>query len=235
LDLVTSAYHVNRELVSGPSWLGTERFNIVARVAAGATKEQLNLMLQNLLRQRFKLAVHTEKKEMSVYELVVAKDGPKFQESAAPPVPREIGTASSQAAPTEPPPIPSDKNGCADLPPGGITMMMTSDCAAVRVTRESMEWLVGLLSAQTGRIVTDGTGLKGKYDFIFSWRLEHDRVTAVPPRGEEGVPLASVPDLDKGPTLLVALRERLGLKLEPRKTMLDAVVVDRMEKKPTEN
>ena len=114
-------------------------------------------------------------------------------------------------------------------------MMMTVDCAAVRVTRQSMEWLVGLLSSQTHRIVTDGTGLKGKYDFVFSWKTEHDPMGVAPPLAEGGVPLAGVPDLDKGPTLLIALRERLGLKLEPRKTMLDGVVVDHMEKKPTEN
>ena len=79
--LLTIAYHVPSQMISGPAWLTTERYNIDARLPHGATKDDFRLMLQNLLKDRFKLTVHTEKVEMGIYELVIAKGGPKLKES----------------------------------------------------------------------------------------------------------------------------------------------------------
>ncbi len=76
-----TAYGVKTYQISGPAWLDTERFDIVAKVPQGATKDDVKLMLQNLLADRFKLTLHREKKDMPMYALLVAKNGPKLKES----------------------------------------------------------------------------------------------------------------------------------------------------------
>jgi uncharacterized protein (TIGR03435 family) len=205
----------------------------MARIKAGATKEQFRLMLQSLLRQRFKLAIHLVKVEVGVYELAIAKDGPKFKESEILSVSGQ-SAASSQIRNTPAGDIPINKDGCAVLSAGGPTTMAYGDCIVHRVMNQPIDWLIGLLSVSMDRPITDGTGLKGKYDFIFSYRLEKRSQTAAPPPAD-GISSASEPDLSKGPTLLVALREQLGLRLDARKSLLEGVVVDHMEKVPTEN
>jgi len=72
------AYRMKEYQVFGPAWLGDERFDISAKAADPAGEEQLRAMLQNLLAERFKLVLHHEKKDLSTYVLVVAKNGPKL-------------------------------------------------------------------------------------------------------------------------------------------------------------
>src|ERR1039458_3016198 len=76
-----SAYAVKGYQINGPKWLDSERFDIVAKIPKGATKEQFQLMLQNLLAERFKLTLHHETKELPMYALVVGKGGHKLKES----------------------------------------------------------------------------------------------------------------------------------------------------------
>jgi uncharacterized protein (TIGR03435 family) len=83
--LVAAAYGVKRYQVSGPDWLDAAGFNILAKVAPGVTKEQVRLMLQNLLADRFQLALHIEKRELAVYAMVVAKGGLKMKPSQSDP------------------------------------------------------------------------------------------------------------------------------------------------------
>ena len=80
-NVLTIAYAVKGYQINGPKWLDSERFDIVAKIAKGATKEQFQLMLQNLLAERFKLTLHHETKELPMYALVVGKSGPKLKES----------------------------------------------------------------------------------------------------------------------------------------------------------
>src|SRR5580700_7935815 len=84
-DLLQRAYGVSprdqRQRISGPGWMSTERFDIAAKVPAGATKEQFNLMLQNLLTERFQMVWHREEREIAGYALRVVKGGPKMKES----------------------------------------------------------------------------------------------------------------------------------------------------------
>src|ERR1700691_980116 len=84
-SLLSIAYGVDNYQISGPAWLDDERFTVVAKVPEGATKEQLKLMMRNLLMERFKLAAHFEKKDVSGYQMVVAKGGPKLIASAGDP------------------------------------------------------------------------------------------------------------------------------------------------------
>lgn len=82
-NAVRWAYRVSEFQVSGPDWLDSARYNIVAHAPAPATEEQLQLMLQSLLADRFKLVLHRQNKEFQVYVLSPGKNGPKLQESTS--------------------------------------------------------------------------------------------------------------------------------------------------------
>jgi uncharacterized protein (TIGR03435 family) len=223
-NLVTYAYGIMRYQVTGPDWLDTERFHIAAKVPEGATKEQFKLMLQNLLIERFKLAVHRDRKEMQVYELVIAKNGPKLTESAGE-LPDEPVAGATGAAPR----MTFGKDRLPELPPGRVPrMVMTGRGARVRRVNESMEGLAKMLEGQIGRPVTDATGLKRKYDFDLAWSPRASALSAG--RGDE-------PGLsdETGPTLLKAIEDQLGLKLELKKGSVEMLVIDHLERRPTEN
>jgi hypothetical protein len=85
------AYGVQRDQIRGPDWAtadavdGGALFDVSAKVPEGATKEQIATMLQNLLKERFKLSVHREQLQNAGYTLVVAKAGPRLKESSGPP------------------------------------------------------------------------------------------------------------------------------------------------------
>jgi uncharacterized protein (TIGR03435 family) len=78
-EVIGKAYKVQQYQIAGPDWIETERFDIVARFPPHSTGDQVPLMLQALLEDRFKLALHRETKELPTYALVVAKNGPKFK------------------------------------------------------------------------------------------------------------------------------------------------------------
>src|SRR5271157_63653 len=81
--IIARAYQVANDRVVGPDWLVTQGYDIVAKVAPDTTADTLWLMLQNLLVERFKLAVHRDQSATPVYALVVGKNGPKLHEAAA--------------------------------------------------------------------------------------------------------------------------------------------------------
>src|SRR5579863_2703577 len=73
IQIIRAAYSVDFDRISGPAWLYDERYDIVANVPPGTTREQSNVMLQNLLAERFKLVLHHVSKEFPAYELTIAK------------------------------------------------------------------------------------------------------------------------------------------------------------------
>lgn len=251
--LITMAYDLKPYQLSAPSWLNTERFDIAAKVPPGATRDQFRIMLQNLLAERFKLVVHRETKELPVFELVVGKGGPKFKESAdqtetvpsaAPPPPQ---------APRQGGPIMVGRDGVPEGLAGRTMMMMSPGRARMTAYKENMEWLAARLSTSAGRPVLDGTGLKKKYDFTLTFAPEGGGMgpgmMGMGPAGGGGggVMIAQGPgpggggpsdrpaDLEAAPALATALQEQLGLKLESKKGPVSIVVVDKIEKVPTEN
>jgi uncharacterized protein (TIGR03435 family) len=217
MSVLTRAYDVKAYQISGPDWLDMERYDIAAKVPAGATKEQFNLMLQNLLAERFNLALHHESKEVQGYELVPGKRGPKLRESTE--------VESSDPGPRMPPKM--DANGFPQLDRPGMVMMMTMGPkgSIARLTAKAVPVfaLIQNLTGQLKRPVMDKTGLTGKYDFTLEFA----------PEGLSPVQL-DAPD-ESGPNLLTAVQEQLGLKLEPKKTLLDMLIIDRADKTPTEN
>jgi len=190
-------------------------------VPPGTTKEQFNLMLRNLVIERFKLAYHYEKKEIQVYEVGIAKGGLKMKES--PPVVLEAVKGGEQAEATLPPlgKVDLDAEGfprVAAPKSGSWSMTMSNGRARATSIGISMEQVVSMLSGQLDAPVTDSTGLQGKYDCTLSWVAENN-------------PAAD----SSGPTLIEAVREQLGLRLERKKGLADVFVIDHVEKVPVEN
>lgn len=210
---------------TAPDWMDSVRFDFAAKVPPGATKEAFRSMLQNLLAERFQMAVHREKKEMAVYELVVAKNGPKFQESAptaAPEVPKDGG---------QPGELKRDKDGFPILPTGTI-MAAGPGHARMRSDNQTMAWFARMLAGQLHSPVIDATGLKAKYDFVLSWAYGGDNGSSVLDSG--GAPTAAPLEAYQ-PALISAVQSQLSLKLERKKGQAEVLVVDRMEKAPTAN
>ena len=235
--LVTLAYDLKRYQYTAPSWMETERFDITAKIPAGATREQFREMMQNLLKERFKLEVHREPKEMSGFQLLVAKNGPKFQEAVEEPEPKDSGPDGGGRRGDGPFPKPTmDKEGFPVLPAGrGQMTIMMNGKARMRFSGQTMEQFAGVIGNQISQPVVDATGLKGKFDFEFYWVSDRGLGGAPrPPSGEGGPPVASNPE-ETGPTIYAALQEQLGLRLESKKVPVSMLVVDRCEKAPTEN
>jgi uncharacterized protein (TIGR03435 family) len=235
--LLTTAYAVKAYQVSGPGWIDTERYDIVAKVPSGATKEQVNVMWQNLLTERFKVTLHHESKEFQVEELVVAKGGPKLKESAVDP------NAPPPTPPAGPPQGPPklDKNGFPELPGPGLIMMMTmgsnGPVGHMVAKGQPLSQLANMLGNQLNRPVLDKTGLTGKYDFNIEFTPDLNGLPAPPPGGLPGPGPAPAPDGASAPgsDLATAIQQQLGLRLVRSKAQLDVVVVDKAEKVPTDN
>lgn len=247
--LLMQAYNVKRFQITGPDWMNAAQFDIVAKVPPGATKDDVRVMLQNLLAERFQMKVHLEKKEMQAYALVVGKGGVKMKPSPdAPP-------ADPAAVPAGlPGPPKMDRNGFPVLPPGGngaTLMMFTGSQMRMTATRRSMANICDFLSGQLSKPVVDQTGLTGIYDFNMEFAQDGPLMgpggapmppPPPPPPGASagmagGAPAGASPAGagDPAPTLIGAVQDQLGLKLEPKKLPVDIVVVDHAEKTPTEN
>ncbi len=189
--LITFSYKLRDYQVAGPDWLDKARFDIAAKPPAGKDLgPQLNLMIQSMLAERFKLAAHRENKEFPVYGLMVAKGGPKFQ-----PV-EDTGHHNNQ---------------------GSRGKFTGQECTMARLAEQ--------LGRQMDRPVLDMTGLKGVFNLTLNWTPEE----AMAAKEETKV------DIETYPPLLTALQQQLGLKLEPKKAPVEVLVVDRIEKLPTEN
>ncbi len=219
--LLLTAYGLPANQIFGPPWIDSEHYDITAKVPPGATKEQVNVMLQNLLADRFKLVVHREAREMPLYELTVGKGGSKLKPYVEDP-----------NAPTPERGKPNfGKDGNPIPPPGGIVLTMggpTRRIAAARATVGGMPGLALTLGNELGRPVIDKTGLDGYYDYTLEFRPQGP---AAAPPGQQPPPAS---DSD-APDIVTAVEEQLGLKLVAKKGPVEVVVVDSGEKAPTEN
>ena len=244
MDLIMQAYNVKEYQVTGPSWLSSERYEIQAKLPAGATKEQFGLMLQSLLAERFHLTLHHDSKEFQGYELVVGKGGSKLKESSA------ADAAVDQSVPS--PPLRSgppslDGNGFVTLDHPGMVMMMRMNdrgAMAARMTARAqpVSRVVDALSNEMKRLVIDKTGLAGKYDFTLGYAPENTPAILKaggppppPPSGPNAAPGAAASPDDLEPTLTTAIQQQLGLRLDAKKIQLDTLVIDKADKTPTEN
>jgi uncharacterized protein (TIGR03435 family) len=223
--LVTRAYNVSYDQLVALDWMAQQKFDVAAKVPPGASAERVGEMWQRLLIDRFKLAAHRESRVVAKFDLQVAKDGPKFREAGEDPV-RDDGPSA------EPPrargPNKLDKDGFPELTKPG--MIGVDSRIRLYDNRMTMEQLAKTCSGQLGKPVTDTTGLTGRYEIRLYWVAENG--AAQPPGRDGGAPAAS--DLG-GPNLMRALQTQLGLRLEAKRGPVEFLVVDHMEKLPTEN
>jgi len=183
--LISRAYGLRAAQIIGPDWMSTTRFDIRAKLPAQATASQVPEMLQTLLSDRFKLTLHRDSKEFSVYALVVGKDGPKLTPK-----------------------------------PAGYEPVERS-----KINPVTVDTMANLLATFLDKPVVDQTGLEGDFMVAVGEVFDGER-RASPANGGAVEPLGST---------AAAIAVKLGLKLEPRKMVLPIIVVDHLEKSPTEN
>ena len=221
--LVRRAYSVESFELSCPDWFYTERFDLSAKVPEGATKGQVPIMIQNLLIDRFQLKVHREMREMPIYELSVAKGGPKLK-LAPPDTPRQEGVSGMPAL---------DKDKFPVIPPGRAGMLSIDGRARWQDPDADIAELAKMLARELGKPVTDATGLKGRYGISLDW-IQEDAAAAVTDAEVAG-PEIGATDAALGPNIFTALKQQLGLRLEAKKGPAAILVVDSASRVPTEN
>jgi uncharacterized protein (TIGR03435 family) len=248
-QVLAKAYDVKSYQVTGPSWLDTERYDIVAKVPDGVAKEQIPAMLQALLAERFHMSIHRESKEQSVYAIVVGKGElklKKYDENAS-----QAFTFNESGGPPPPPPPPGGGGRIAvaagrgggggpagPAAKGSAMISMTSNGATrVQARGVTLSGLAGMLSSQLDRPVVDMTGIEGLYDFALEAAAEEMvgmKMTVIGSPGPAGGAPAPAPETAPTASIFTSIQQ-LGLKLDPRKAPIAYVVVDKADKVPTEN
>jgi uncharacterized protein (TIGR03435 family) len=199
VDLIRTAYSVDAgKVTGGPAWLATDRFDVIAQAPANSTPDDLKPMLKALLADRFGLAARADTKPMPAFALT-AGTKPKLKPAHA-----------------------SGEGACAlSNPPGAHgTFSNLAECRNITMAGFA-EWLqpIAARSYLNGLPLVDQTGLKGDWDFSFSWYSQ----LSITLGGAENI------------TFTDALDKQLGLKLELTKVPQFVVVVDRINQKPADN
>jgi uncharacterized protein (TIGR03435 family) len=229
-QLILRAYRLQEvQLTGAPGWIDNERYDIVALAPGATTADEITPRLQNLLKDRFQLAAHMDKKEISVYALVPARKdgklGPKIQPSTA-----DCPAGRGGGGPPSGPPSGPPARGASPIGERPVCGMRMAPFALL-AGGTPMSAFANALSQLTRRIVTDRTGLAGLYDAELLWTPEESPFIGPPPPGAPEFPPGYDPN---GPPLTTAIQEQWGLKLENQKGMVDVLVIERIER-PTEN
>jgi uncharacterized protein (TIGR03435 family) len=261
--LITYAYGVKPYQITGPDWMGTTRFDIVAKMPEGSTKEDAPKMLQSLLEDRFNLMTHRASAEHPILALVVGKGGPKLKASTEKPV------AIDEDAPLKPGEMKMDGpegpvRATIDVSTGSSVVDMglkgkmsyklnlATQSMHVDFTMTTMpgfaDMMTQLMTQMGGgaatRQIVDMTGLKGNYDASLEISLAEIIAMAkaaganipLPASGGAGAgAISTAPDPGGGGSSVTDAVQSMGLKLESRKGMVDQLIVDYAEKMPSEN
>ena len=263
-SLVSIAYKVKPYQVTGPDWMGSTRFDIVAKFPKGATRDDIPQMLSALLEERFKLTTHKENKENPVLAVIVAKGGPKLVES------KEAPKAVDENAPLKPGEYKTDgpdgpvivkrdpKNpaqGCMDMGLKGNACFKL-DQATMSLHLDGKQMTMGgfvemlaqfsQMTGASGKEIVDQTDLKGHYevslDISLAELMQMLRAQGVDipnmPGGAAPAGGAANPVAASDPSgnsTIFSSVQALGLRIENRKAVTDKLVVDHAEKTPTEN
>ncbi len=234
-NLLMEAYQLKRFQITGPKWLDSERYDITARVAEGATKEDLRLMQQSLLAGRFGLKSHLAQTDMPVYDLVVVKRSPNLKE-AAPASPETDRPAEHQSGHGGP-----SAGGFAGHASGKTSTFTMHGNTRHQAVSEDMQTFAGFLASQLERPVTDSTGLKSSYDFVLTFSATNGgdgfnpRSTAAHGDSTAYGGASHGDDAEAAPPLLKAIQDQLGLRLEVKKGRAGVLIVDVIERVPSEN
>jgi len=211
--LILNAYRPrSTQLTGAPSWVESERYDLVATVPAGTTPDLRAGMLRALLEERASLVVRFADRNENVYFLQMDRTdgrlGPSLRTS-----PRDCGAvAAAQAAGQPPIQLPDAANGA---PPCGIR----SEGGEFLAGGITMEGFARNLGSRAGRIVIDRTSLAGYYELSLNYDPRRD---------------ASTTGATDAPSLFTALREQLGLRLEPGQAPVQGLTIDRIERPSTD-
>jgi uncharacterized protein (TIGR03435 family) len=233
-ELIPYAYGVKPYQVAGPSWLGDTRWNILAKIPDSQFVARAPEMMQTLLGERFKLALHREKREQAVYALAIARGGLQLREAAG-----------GEEIPSGRLSIKNEGRGMAISGAAAGTMRLTpspSGGMQMEIAKVTMAGFADVLTQFMDRPVVDTTELKGSYQISLDVPVQAmtgmsfaQKVAAFAGFGSFGARGASVSDSENlSPTIIQAVK-RLGLDLQPRKAPVETLVVDHAEKTPTAN
>ena len=229
--LISKAFGLQRYQFPGQMALPDTAFDISARVADGVSPEQFTAMLRNLLKDRFSLTYHFEKKQVQGFELAVANNGPTLKDAGAP-------SAHQDAAGGD------WHSGARELTRPGL--MVFGGQGKYRGEGQTTADLARMLSDQLAKPVDDHTGLQGKYDISLSWSDDGSHAATHAAGGPDlgghgdhgGAPQGGTgltSDSPSGPTLIGAVRAQLGLQLEPMKATANVFIVDKINSTATPN
>jgi uncharacterized protein (TIGR03435 family) len=211
---ICTAYRVRDFQIEGPEWINDARFEITAKLAAGAPQSQIPEMLRGLLAERFKLSLRREIRERSVYALIVGKDGPKLKRA-------QVKADSEAPTSLGPDGKPRPLMGYRFLPSGVL----------IQAPAASLGSLAELLSRFTEQPVVDTTGLDGQYEFDLTFAPESTRnLSPGDTVGPDGREVFSEP----GTSMFNAV-QAYGLRLERRKAPMEMLTITHLERTPTGN
>ena len=232
--LISTAWELpDFRIIGGDKELMNAKYHITAKAAGNATLGQKELLplLKNLIVERFQLKSHVEPREMSHYDLVLARSdgrlGPELKPSKSDcSNASELNAQRAQAAARGDlaalVPKPGEFLACTIAPNvagGAANLSLHGDGQEIKV-------LVDLLSQFTGKHVRDKTGLTGLYDF--DMKLDMQALMGLVQKMGMNVPTAAMPQTD-GSSVMTVLNEQLGLKLESVRGPVDVLVIDSVQ------
>jgi uncharacterized protein (TIGR03435 family) len=231
-DMLTRGYNLKSFQVTGPSWIENERWEVTAKIPDGAPAEKVPEMWQSLLSERFHVVSHRETKELPIYALVVGKNGPKLTPA------EESDKPTMMTAPDGSKVAFGGGGGSAGVS-GGATRnatMMMDGSGKMQVKGSTLGAFSDMLSRMMDRPVFDMTSVAGKYDIVLEVSMED--MIGMKRMGGAGMMMHAAgegpaPDSAPKSTIFSAVQQ-LGLKLEPRKSPVETLIVDKAER-PSEN
>jgi uncharacterized protein (TIGR03435 family) len=230
------------QIIGAPNWIDSDFYDVqaTANCSGGAvSRDQVQLMVQSMLEDRFQLKAHMETRELPIYNLVVAKDGPKLIASndQTPTVlpaglaPTQPCSAAGPPPPQPPPPGTPPPGANFVLPRGGMRILFNGAGFTLQAASVPLDNLVSTLQGTgigIGRPIVNKTGLKGLFDFKLQFSAEGLSPLPTPGLGPPGAAAA-----DPAPSLFTAIQD-LGLRLESAKGPIEVLVIDSVQH-PTEN
>ena len=230
VDLIRTAYSADADKVlGGPSWLESDRFDVIAKAPPSTSPEKLKSMLQSLLADRFKLVVRKDTHPLPAFSLTVGKGGSKLKEADGSVEPGCRFTTATQNAQAAQARLAAEREAAAGPVAIMISPTYTYTCGSVTMAEfaEAMHTMPVAASYFGTSIIVDQTGLKGAWDISLKY-------TPKPPASTlaAGRTLISL-----GETILLteAVDKQLGLKLDPITFPTPVVIVERVNRKPTDN
>ena len=210
------------QVVGGPGWVRSKRWQISAKAPAPAHGPAMRALVRRMLEDRFALKTHVETRELPVYNLVLARGdrqlGPNIQPSSVDCMPFLTGQRPMSESPRE------KESGMPACSVGGS--ISKEGLLTPRLNGQPLSSLVRNLEASLQRRVVDKTGLQGNYDITLGY--VDDSLLA------QSSLRTAAPASSEGPSLMTALQEQLGMKLEPARGAVEVLVIDSASE-PTTN